>query len=230
MSLIRLLMEKQMVFLNDRQSKNAFKIPKYSLLEEILNSTTHALGMVFSIFAFLVFLLRFKGFGAVDFASLLIYAFTLFVLYTISTLYHAMKKPKVKSVFRKLDHSSIFLLIAGTYTPICTIYIKCVWSKAILALVWIFAILGIFLNMIDVNRFSKISLALYVLMGWSIAFISKPAFKFLSRVQIKWLVIGGIFYTVGAAVYVLGKKVKYMHSVWHLFVLVGSVFHFMVLI
>ena len=122
------------------------------------------------------------------------------------------------------------MLIAGTYTPICATLLKNNFAFLILTAVWILAIVGIVFNAIDVNKFSKFSLTCYILMGWSIVFIARPAIEALSHAQLIYLLIGGLFYTIGAIIYVLGKKIKYMHSIWHLFVLAGSIFQFFVFI
>lgn len=212
-----------------RKSESKFGIPSYTRSEEILNAITHGIGIAFSIFVLVFLLLKYpKNFK--DVFSISIYSITLLALYTISTLYHSFKVSKVKSNFRKLDHCSIFLLIAGTYTPLCMLFIKGIESTFVLVSVWIAALIGIILNSIDVNRFSKFSLSCYIFMGWSVVFIAKPAMIGLSSLQLTWLLTGGILYTLGAIIYVLGKKVRYMHSLWHLFVLGGSISHFMILV
>lgn len=202
-------------------------LPNYSLSEELLNAITHGIGSLLSILGIFILIKKYSG-SPLDLTFMMIYCFTLFLLYTISTLYHSFKKNKAKKVFRKLDHCSIFLLIAGTYTPICATILKNSFSFYILAGVWILAIVGIVFNAIDVNKFSKFSLICYILMGWSIILIARPTIQILNREQLLYLLIGGIFYTVGAIIYVIGKKIKYMHSVWHIFVLVGSIFQFLV--
>lgn len=211
--------------------KNIFNpkldLPNYSLSEELLNAITHGIGSLLSILGIVILIKKYSN-NPLDLTFMMIYCFTLFLLYTISTLYHSLKKNKAKKVFRKLDHCSIFLLIAGTYTPICATILKNSFSFYILAGVWILAIVGIVFNAIDVNKFSKFSLICYILMGWSIVLIARPTIQILNREQLLYLLIGGIFYTVGAIIYVIGKKIKYMHSVWHLFVLAGSIFHFLV--
>ena len=204
-------------------------LPLYSFSEELINSITHALGVGFAVFAFVFLILKFWG-SAGSIAAVSVYCLSLLVLYSGSALYHGVRALKIKSCLRKLDHCSIFLLIAGTYTPLCTIYVGGVGSKVILSLVWLFAIIGVIINIIDVNKFSTLSLFCYILMGWSVIFIAKQTLASLSSFQTFWLVAGGVFYTVGAALYVLGKKVKYMHCVWHFFVLAGSVCHFMILV
>ena len=204
------------------------KLPLYTLSEEIMNSTTHGLGVIFSLVA-LVFLILKNINSARNIVCVSIYGTTMVVLYLISTLYHALKPCVAKAVFRKLDHCSIFLLIAGTYTPLCAIYIKSRFSLVVLIAVWLAAAIGIVLNAIDVNKFSKVSLACYIVMGWSVIFIIKPVAQSLDKFQMNFLIAGGIVYTVGAILYVVGKKVRYIHSIWHLFVLAGSVLHFFVI-
>lgn len=207
-------------------SKN-LSLPSYSLSEELMNAITHGIGSLLSIVAILVLIQKYSS-KPLDLVFMLIYCFTLFLLYTISTLYHSLKKGKAKRVFRKLDHCSIFLLIAGTYTPICATVLKNKFAFYVLVGVWILAIIGIVLNAIDVNKFSKFSLTCYILMGWSIVLIARPTIEILNHSQLLFLIIGGILYTVGAIIYVIGKKIKYMHSVWHIFVLAGSILHFLI--
>ena len=200
-------------------------LPKYSTLEEILNSVSHGIGFILSIAAF-VFLMQKHQNNFKNMIIMSIYSFSLMFLYFSSTLYHSIAPEKAKNVLRKFDHCSIFLLIAGTYTPICTILINNTLSWFILYAVWVAALIGIALNIISINRFEKISLICYITMGWSIILIAKPTWQNFSLFQIKWLIFGGVFYTVGAVLYVIGKKKKYIHSIWHVFVLIGSICHF----
>ena len=213
----------------DKKNSNYFWLPNYTQGEEIFNAVTHGLGVIFSLVAWLFLIFNYPRNIKKVFAFSA-YGATLFILYTISTLYHSLKVSKIKSNFRKLDHCSIFLLIAGTYTPICMLLIKGTASMIVLISVWIAAAIGIALNLVDVNKFSKLSLACYIFMGWSIIFMTKPALIYMSFRQLRLLLVGGVFYTAGAVIYVLGKKVKYMHSIWHLFVLAGSACHFIVLV
>ncbi len=203
-------------------------LPCYTLAEEIMNAITHGLGVIFSLVA-LVFLILKNTNNAWNIVYVSIYGASMLVLYLISTLYHALKPCVAKTVFRKLDHCCIFLLIAGTYTPLCAIYIKSRFSLVVLVAVWVTATIGIVLNAIDVNKFSKLSLACYIVMGWSVIFIIKPVAQSLDKVQMNYLIAGGTVYTVGAILYVIGKKVRYIHSIWHLFVLAGSILHFFVI-
>lgn len=205
---------------------------KYTKTEEILNCITHGLGVIFSIFV-LVYLIIMYPKDFKNIFSVCVYSTSLLILYLSSTLYHAFgvsRFQKTKNIFRKLDHCCIFLLISGTYTPICVLYLKNIYSIILLMFVWIVGILGIVLNSIDVNKFSKFSLTCYILMGWSVIFLSKFVFNILNKSQIVYLLIGGLFYSIGAIIYVLGKKIKYMHSIWHILVLFGSISHFVLLI
>ena len=208
-------------------STTKLDLPNYSFSEELLNAITHGVGSLLSALGTVILIRKYSE-NSLNLVFMMIYCFTLFLLYTISTLYHSLKKNKAKEIFRKLDHCSIFLLIAGTYTPICATILKNRFSFYVLAGVWVLAIIGIVFNAINVNKFSKFSLACYILMGWSIALISRSTIQILNHEQLLYLLIGGIFYTVGAIIYLIGKKVKYMHFVWHIFVLAGSIFQFLV--
>ncbi|MDO4199457.1 MAG: hemolysin III family protein [Clostridia bacterium] len=209
------------------QAKNVLK-SNYSLGEEIFNAISHGIGSVLSFFAFFL-LINKPGQSLKSYICIAIYCISLFCLYTISTLYHSLKPGKAKYIFQKLDHCLIFILIAGTYVPICMICVDGVLSKIVLAVVCSAAICGIVLNAIDVKKFSKFSMICYIVMGWSVIFMAKPTFQSLDADQLFWLIEGGIFYTVGAAIYLIGEKVRYMHSIWHIFVLFGSICHFFIL-
>lgn len=201
--------------------------PKYSLGEEITNTITHGMGSIFAILAIILLIPKYKG-NTLNLVCVIIYCASLFLLYTVSSVYHALAPNKAKSVFRKLDHCSIFLLIAGTYTPICIIFLNSTWGLTVLSCVWAAAIVGIVFNSINVAKFEKFSMICYLAMGWSVIIIAKSLLAVLNSNQLVFLVTGGIFYTIGAIIYLMGKKIKYMHSIWHIFVLVGSVCHFII--
>lgn len=207
--------------------KNNIK-PNYSPGEEIFNALSHGIGAVLSFFAFFLLIKKFDH-TLKNYVCITVYCSSLFCLYTISTIYHSLKPGKAKNIFQKLDHCSIFLLIAGTYMPICLMFVGGIVSKIVFAIVCMAAICGIALNAIDVQKFSKFSMICYIVMGWSVVFMVKPTFRYLDVDQLYWLIKGGIFYTIGAIIYLIGKKVKYMHSVWHIFVLFGSICHFFTL-
>lgn len=213
---------------NIDQRKNIcskFDLPFYTLSEEILNSVTHGLGIVLSIISFVLFIRNFTG-DNVKLTCNIIYSSTLLILYSVSTIYHGLKINLSKKIFRVLDHCSIFLLIAGTYTPIAITSIGGAFGTIIISIIWTTAILGIILNIIDLKKFAKFSMICYISMGWTALVAIKPILNNFSMNQVWMLFIGGVMYTIGAVIYSKGKKIKYMHSIWHLFVLAGSIFHF----
>ena len=203
------------------------KIPKYSLGEEITNAILHGIGALLSIAA-LVLCVVFSSIHGNAYAvvSSCIYGSTLIILYTMSCLYHSLKINKAKKVFRIIDHCSIFLLIAGTYTPYTLVSLNGAIGWIMFSVVWCSAILGIVLNAIELNKYKKLSMVLYIAMGWVIIFTFKPLLNALEMGGIYLLLAGGIIYTIGAIFYGLGKKHKYMHSVFHFYVLAGSILHF----
>lgn len=135
-----------------------------------------------------------------------------------------------KRIFRILDHCCIYLLIAGTYTPFTLIVLQGEIGYTLFAIVWISAIIGIVLNALDVEKYKVISMIAYLLMGWVVIFAMKPLFSALPFNGFLLLLIGGIIYTIGAIIYGLGRKIKYMHSIWHFFVLIGSILHFLCIV
>ena len=208
-------------------------ISGYTLGEEIFSSVTHGVGALLGIAA-LVLMIVFTAIGkgtALDIVGVCIYGATLIILYTISTLYHSLTNPKAKKVFKVLDHCSIYLLIAGTFTPMCFTCLISTGYKMIILVSWIWlaAIIGIVLYACFPHRFKVLNIALYILMGWSILFMMGDLIAILkaanSMSTLYFLLAGGIAYTVGVIFYAF-KKVPYFHSVFHLFVLGGSVCHF----
>lgn len=203
-------------------------LPAYTAIEEILNAFTHGLGVALSIVA-IVLLILFSDKTPKTVACISVYTTTLFILYIISTLYHALPVNGAKKVFRVFDHCSIFLLIAGTYTPICLLMLDNTFGLILLSIVVSLCIFGTVLNCIDLKKYSKISMACYITIGWLVVIAMKPLLSVLSFTQIMYLFTGGVLYTLGAILYALGKNFKYVHSVWHLFVLSGSIMHFMLI-
>ena len=199
---------------------------RYTLGEEIFNSVSHGVGGLLAIAGtavLIVFAALYSDAWAVVSAS--IYGASLIVLYTMSTLYHAITNCKAKGFFRIMDHNTIFFLIAGTYTPYTLVTLRGALGWTLFGIVWGAAVLGIVLNSIDLERFKKLSMVCYVAMGWVIILAIKPMKDGLSSLSLTFLLIGGLFYTVGIVFYAV-KKVKYFHSVWHLFTVAGSIFHF----
>lgn len=205
--------------------RKKLNLPSYSTLEEIFSAITHGIGAGLSVAA-IVLLIVFAPYDAKTITCITIYSATLFLLYIVSTMYHSLGVNKAKKVFQILDHCSIFILISGTYTPICLLVLKDVIGWVLFSVIWLAATIGVVFNAIDLKRFSKLSMVCYIAMGWSIIFAFKPLLDVITKYQLIFLIIGGVLYTSGAIIYALGKKIKYMHSVWHLFVLGGSIFHF----
>ncbi len=204
----------------------------YTLGEEIFSSVSHGVGALLGIAA-LVLLTIFAAINgdALDVVGVCIYGASLIVLYTISTLYHSLTNETAKKVFKVLDHCSIYLLIAGTFTPMCFSVMRSLgWKSALLiTLIWLAAILGIVLYACFPKKLKILHIILYVSMGWSVLFLMKDLIATLKLAQaistLYFLLAGGIAYTAGVIFYVF-KKVKYFHSVFHLFVLAGSICHF----
>ena len=143
----------------------------------------------------------------------------------MSTLYHALTNEKAKHVMRIMDHVTIFLLIAGTYTPITLVPLRGVLGWVLFGFIWGAAILGIVFNSIDLEKFRKISVFCYIIMGWAIIFAIVPLIQSMPKLSLTFLLIGGALYSVGVIFYAI-KKIKYFHSIWHLFTIGGSVFHY----
>lgn len=200
---------------------------RYTVGEEVFNSVSHGVGALLSVVGATVITTLAVCFGSTTaiFTSI-IYGASLIVLYTMSTLYHAFPFENVKNIFRIFDHASIFILIAGSYTPMCLIALQGSQKAFIvICVVWACAIAGIIMNAINLEKTEKIGLVLYVVMGWSSIIVIKDIAAVLSGPAFWLLVGGGISYTGGIIFYKM-TKVKYMHSVWHLFVLLGSILHY----
>ena len=206
-------------------------LPKYTKGEEIFNMTSHIVGAVLGVVATVLCIvfaaIRENVYGVISGA---IYGVTMIILYTMSSIYHGLSPKRYsKKVFQVLDHCSIFLLIAGSYTPFALCSIReydPVSGWVIFGVIWIVAILGIVLNSIDIKKFKMFSMICYLAMGWCIVFKITLLPKLLGTAGFVLLLLGGIAYTVGAVLYAIGKKHKYMHSVFHLFILLGSLLQF----
>ncbi len=199
-------------------------LPRYSLGEEIFSSVSHGVSAIIAV-GILALLLVFGGKTPVKTASVAIYGGTMVALYAISSIYHGLGLGRAKIIFRSLDHCTIFLLIAGTYTPITLVCIGGRQGLSMLIGVWAAAVVGVILNAISVERFKVVSMVCYIAMGWVVVLCMGTLRQNLSVAGFWCLLLGGILYTVGAVLYGLGKRVPYMHAVFHLFVLMGSVLH-----
>nr|WP_319488522.1 hemolysin III family protein [uncultured Caproiciproducens sp.] len=208
--------------------RKELELPSYTMTEEIINAITHGVGAGLAIAGFIALLIN----GHHDIMSVTavsIFGVTMILLYTVSAIYHGLDVCNGKKICQILDHCTIFLLIAGTYTPIALLCFGGMTGWIMFDIVWAVAIVGIVLNAIDLKRFKTFSMICYLALGWFVVFFLKPLIEHLDRSAIFYLIIGGVFYTVGAVIYGLGKKIKYMHSIWHLFVLGGTVFHYFVI-
>jgi hemolysin III len=197
-----------------------------SLGEEIANSVSHGVGFLAALVAtpFLVQGAARRG-GAVAIVGASVFAGTVLVLYLASTLYHALPANKAKRVFRVLDHSAIFLLIAGTYTPFTLGVLRGVWGWVLFGIVWVLAVLGITVKSIGGIRYPRVSTVLYVGMGWLGLIAIRPLWIHVPPAGWLWLIAGGVAYTGGIAFYA-ADRVRYGHFVWHMFVLLGTACHF----
>ena len=198
--------------------------------EEHLNTITHGIGLIIAVISSIFLLVKCLQYGIhLRFFAYLTYSLGLVTLYLASTLYHGAKNPERKRLLNIFDHASIYLLIAGTYTPITLLCIKGIIGTLILCTVWVIAIVGIILKLYFTGRYSRISTAAYVMMGWVILIAIKPLVNTMELLGLYWLVAGGIFYTLGALIYLM-KSMKYNHVIFHLFVLFGSLCHYIVVL
>ena len=201
-------------------------VPQRIPREELVNSLTHGLGLALSVagFAVLLVLAILHG-SALRIVSCSVYGFTLVLLYTASTLYHSVRPGSLKSALQVLDHSSIYLLIAGTYTPFTLVVLRGAWGWTLFGLVWGLSLLGILFRIFSARYFKAISTGLYVVTGWLVVIAIKPLLADVPLHGLLWIMAGGLFYTLGIVFYAW-RKLPYNHAVWHVFVLGGSVCHY----
>jgi hemolysin III len=198
----------------------------YTRGEEIANAVTHGIGTLLSIAALVLLIVFSTRMGDKWYiVSYTIYGVSMFILYLESTLYHSITNLKAKKVFRIFDHASIYLLIAGTYTPFTLTVLRSSIGWMIFGIVWIMAICGIVMKIFWIGKHEVVSTLIYIAMGWIIIFAMKRLLLLLPPAGIALLVAGGIIYTVGAFLYML-DKIPYNHAIWHLFVIGGSACHF----
>ena len=201
-------------------------LPDYTVGEEIFSAVSHGAGALLGLAGGAVLLVRAaRVSGALGIFAAAVYSASLFILYTMSTLYHALVDRRAKYVFRIFDHCTIYLLIAGTYTPLMLVLIGGAAGWIVFAVLWALAALCITLNAIDLERFKVFSMICYIAMGWCVLLFIAPVIRALGPWGSALLVLGGISYTAGLLFY-RRASLRYMHSVWHLFVLAGSVFQY----
>ena len=199
----------------------------YTSGEEIFNSVSHGVGALLAIAGTAVLItLAAKNRTAIEVVSASVFGASLIILYLMSTLYHAITNRKAKKVLQIIDHDTIFLLIAGTYTPYALCCIEPKWlGWMIFVIIWVVAIIGIVLSSVNLDKFRKISTLCYILMGWGIVLAIKPLKEGIPKSSLTLLAVGGVLYSLGCIFYVK-KKVRYFHSIWHLFVVAGSILHY----
>lgn len=193
---------------------------------EFFNSITHIIAAVAAL-AGLVILIVFSARQGDPWKIVIfsIYGATLFLLYLFSSLYHSLRgKPKI--IFRRLDHVAIYLLIAGTYTPFTLVTLRGVWGWSLFGAVWGLAVVGILLEFFPIKGKRVLPMVIYFIMGWLVLVALRPLLQALPQAGFRWLLVGGLFYTVGIIFYAFDKKVRHFHGIWHLFVLAGSLSHY----
>ncbi len=194
--------------------------------EELLNALTHGLAAVAALAGLVVLVCLSRRSRVVDCAiPLAIYATSLVVLYLSSTCYHAVRSRKWKPIFRSIDHAAIYLLIAGTYTPLMLVLVRGTWAVALVTTLWIAAIAGVVYKSLFVGRLPLLSTILYCVMGWAGLIAIRPIMTHLPLGCIAWILAGGVFYTTGIAFY-RWHRLPFHHTIWHLFVIAGSAAHF----
>lgn len=205
-------------------------IKQYSIAEEVANSVIHGMGILLAIIGTTVLMVLSGLFGnPTHFICYLLYGLSLIALYTSSTLYHALPFTKVKGFLKICDHSAIFLLIAGTYTPFLVLNIKGIVGWTLLAVIWGLAFVGIVFKLFFAGRFKVLSTGLYLGMGWIAIFAMNPLISALDTASLSWIMAGGMTYSLGTVFYLM-KQVPFTHAIWHMFVLCGSVFHYIAIL
>jgi len=201
-------------------------IERRLLIEELTNSLTHGFWLLLSLagMAALIFLSWTKG-SNTHLVSCSVYCTTLVLVYTASTLYHSVQKPRIKHYFRLFDQVAIYLVIAGTYTPFTLVNLRGFWGWTLLGTVWALSLFGILFKIIFANRYAAVSMALYVLMGWTAIIAAKPIIDTIPLGCLALILCGGFAYTMGL-VFLAWEKLPFSHTIWHIFVLAGSLFHY----
>lgn len=202
------------------------EIHVFTKREEIAHAITHGIGALLSI-AGLVLLIVFSSFSGNPWkiVSVTIFGVTMLLMYISSTVVHSLPEGKWKDIFQIFDHSSIYLFIAGTYTPFLLVHIRSNIAWILFGIIWGIAIVGILFKVFFVKKFLVLSTMFYILMGWLIVLVWGPLTETIHSNGIMLLIIGGVIYTVGAVFY-MWRKIPYHHVIWHLFVIAGSMFHF----
>ena len=206
--------------------KKKIRIPSYTLGEEITNSITHGLGALFSIVALVLMIIKAirKGDTALCFVVLIVYGTFMFITYVISCVYHGLSpKLRGKAILRVIDHCNVYLLVLGTIIPVALLGVKGIYGWLLFSFALCLNVVGIVFTAIDVDKYSKISVFCHLLSGWSVLFFTKPLITNASINCFWFILFGVVSYSIGAILYCIGKSKKYMHSIFHIFVLIGSI-------
>lgn len=200
--------------------------PTYALEEEYLNAWTHGVAAILALIGAIAMTLKSFAISWQASLSIAVYGCSLVALFAASTFYHLESNITKRLWLKKLDHTAIYYLIAGTYTPFLALFIPTAKAKILLLALWIIALVGTFFKLFFVNRFQTISLLAYIIMGWLALLVIDDMRNFLSTEALRFLIAGGLFYTVGTLFYA-AKKYKYTHAIWHIFVILGAISHFL---
>ena len=201
-------------------------LQSYDPHEEKINAISHALGALLAAIASIFMLVNGSYLPLGQFIGLCVYALSLILLFAASSLYHYAESPQRRGWYKKLDHTAIYYLIAGTYTPFLSIALPTAKAQYLLIALWVIAVIGTLFKLVFIHRFQKISLIAYLVMGWLALLVMDDMQRFLSDQALTYLIIGGVAYTIGALFYAL-KRVRYTHAIWHVFVLIGAGSHFL---
>ncbi|AYO55517.1 PAQR family membrane homeostasis protein TrhA [Acinetobacter wuhouensis] len=198
----------------------------YAPQEERINALSHAFGAVLATIATIFMLIKGSYLNSGQYFGLIIYGLSMILLFSSSAIYHFAVDEKKRQWYKKLDHTAIYYLIAGTYTPFLAIAIPTAKAHYLLIALWVIALIGTLFKLIFIHRFEKVSLIAYLVMGWLAVLVMDDMKHFLKPEALKLLIIGGLAYTIGALFYAL-KRVRYTHAIWHIFVLIGAGSHFL---
>ena len=198
----------------------------YDPQEELINAYSHGLGAILAFIAVIFLIVKGYGLPLGQWISLWVYGFSLVLLLSSSMIYHFAQDERKRYWYKKLDHTAIYYLIAGTYTPFLSIAIPTAKAHHLLIALWVIALIGTLFKLVFIHRFQKVSLAGYLVMGWLAVLVMDDMQRYLSKDAIQLLIAGGLAYTVGTLFYAL-KNVRYSHAIWHVFVLLGAGLHFL---
>ena len=198
----------------------------YDPQEELINAYSHGLGAILAFIAVIFLIVKGYGLPLGQWISLWVYGLSLVLLLSSSMLYHFAQDERKRYWYKKLDHTAIYYLIAGTYTPFLSIGIPTAKAHHLLIALWVIALIGTLFKLVFIHRFQKVSLAAYLVMGWLAVLVMDDMQRYLSKDAIQLLIAGGLAYTVGTLFYAL-KNVRYTHAIWHVFVLLGAGLHFL---